>query len=99
MPDLTYSQGLMAVALIGLAAGVEYDLMAFLVSKYFGMKFYSTIYGALYGFFAIGAGFGPYIFARSYTLTGSYSTVFGYAMLAFIIGAIPLLFLGKYQYD
>lgn len=98
-PDLSYNQGIIAVALIGVAAGVEYDLMAFLVSKYFGMKYYSTIYGALYGFFAIGAGFGPYFFAKSYTMTGSYSTIFGYAMAAFVIGAVPLLFLGKYQYD
>lgn len=99
MPELSYGMAVTAVAIIGIAAGVEYDLMAFLVSKYFGLKNYSSIYGTLYGFFAIGAGFGPWIFSKSYSMTGSYSTIFGYAMFAFIIGAIPLLFLGKYQYD
>jgi len=98
-PELTYTMALCAVAIIGLSAGVEYDLMAFLVSKYFGMKNYSAIYGTLYGFFAIGAGFGPWIFGKSYAMTGSYTTIFGYAMFAFVMGAIPLLFLGKYQYD
>jgi len=98
-PELTYNMALAAVAIIGIAAGVEYDLMAYLVSKYFGMKNYSAIYGALYGFFAIGAGFGPYFFGKSYAMTGSYTTIFGYAMIAFIVGAIPLLFLGKYRYE
>jgi len=90
---------MLAVCILGVSAGVEYDLMAYLVSRYFGMKNYSAIYGTLYGFFAIGAGFGPYIYARSYTITGSYATIFFYAIFAFIIGAVPLLFLGKYQYD
>jgi len=98
-PELSYGSAMAAVFIIGVAAGVEYDLMAYLVSKYFGMKYYSTIYGALYGFFAIGAGFGPWFFAKSFTMTGSYNTIFGYAMIAFVAGALPLLFLGKYQYD
>jgi len=99
LPDLSYSMAMLAVAIIGLSAGVEFDVMAFLVSKYFGMKNYSAIYGALYGFFAIGAGFGPWIFGKSFTMTGSYSTIFGYAAIAFLVGAIPLLFLGKYRYN
>lgn len=98
LPELSYSMAMVAVAIIGLSAGVEYDVMAFLVSKYFGMKNYSAIYGTLYGFFAIGAGFGPWIFAKSFALTGSYTSIFGYAAIAFIIGAVPLLFLGKYRY-
>lgn len=97
--EISYGMAAAAVMIIGFSAGVEYDLMAFLVSKYFGMKYYSTIYGTLYGFFAIGAGFGPWIFGKSFAMTGSYSSVFGYAMIAFIVGAVPLLFLGKYQYD
>jgi len=99
LDDLSYTNAYLAVGLIGLAAGVEYDLMAFFVSKYFGLKNYGAIYGALYGFFAIGAGFGPWIFAKIYETTGSYNPAFGYAMIAFIVGAIPFLFLGKYQYD
>ena len=97
-PEMTFFTAAAAICIIGLSAGVEYDLMAFLVSKYFGMKNYSAIYGALYSFFAIGAGFGPYIFGRSFSVTGSYSTIFGYAAIAFAVGSIPLLFLGKYRY-
>lgn len=98
MPELNYGMAALAVAIIGFSAGVEYDLMAFLVSKYFGMKSYSAIYGTLYGFFAIGAGFGPWLFGKSFAETGSYFTIFGYAMIAFVVGAVPLLFLGKYRF-
>ena len=47
-----------AIVLLGVAAGVEYDLLAYLVSRYFGVRSYARIYGALYALFC-GAGFGP----------------------------------------
>lgn len=96
-PEVSYSMAVLAITILGFAAGVEYDILGFLVSKYFGMKYYSTIYGMLYSFFALGAGFGPYIFSRSFTETGSYDQILFYAAFAFVIGSIPLLFLGKYR--
>ena len=92
-----YGTAALAVIILGFAAGVEYDLLAFLVSRYFGMKHYATIYGAIYGFFGLGAGFGPYFFGRSFATTGSYDQILGYSMIAIIVGAVPLLFLGKYR--
>ncbi|MAD29397.1 MAG: MFS transporter [Woeseiaceae bacterium] len=96
-PDLSLVIAFFAMFLLGLAAGVEYDLMAYLVSRYFGQLNYSSIYGLLYGFFAIGSGFGPWVFANSYSATGSYDTMLKISAVLFIVGAIPLLFLGKYR--
>ena len=96
-PDLSLIVAFFAMFLLGLAAGVEYDLMAYLVSRYFGQLYYSSIYGLLYGFFAIGSGFGPWVFARSYSATGSYDTMLKISAVLFIVGALPLLFLGKYR--
>ncbi|HJL92910.1 MAG TPA: MFS transporter [Woeseiaceae bacterium] len=96
-PDLSIMTAFFAMFLLGLAAGVEYDLMAYLVSRYFGQLNYSSIYGLLYGFFAIGSGFGPWLFARSYSATGSYDTMLKISAVLFIVGAVPLLFLGKYR--
>jgi predicted MFS family arabinose efflux permease len=87
----------MAIFLIGFAAGVEYDLMAFLVARYFGMKSYSAIYGSLYGFFALGAGIGPVAFGKVFDKTGSYGPVLGTSAALLMIGAVSLLFLGRYQ--
>jgi len=95
--ELNYSTALIAVMILGFGAGVEYDLLAYFVSRYFGMKNYAAIYGFLYGFFALGAGFGPVIFGKFFTATGSYDSILGYAFVAFLVGSIPLLFLGKYR--
>ena len=94
---LVYGQTVFAILLLGFAAGLEYDLLAYIVSRYFGIRNYAAIYGVLYAFFALGAGFGPAIFGRSFQQTGSYDTILGYSMWAFIVCSIMLLFLGKYR--
>ena len=86
-----------AIFLIGFAAGVEYDLMAFLTARYFGMKNYSAIYGSLYGFFALGAGIGPVVFGKSFDKTGSYSSILLASAVMLVAGAALLLLLGRYR--
>lgn len=85
------------IVMIGFAAGVEYDLMAFLVARYFGMKSYGGIYGALYGFFALGAGIGPVVFGLAYDKSGSYAQPLLMSGGLFLIGAVLLLCLGRYR--
>ncbi len=96
--DQTMLSAGIAIFILGAAAGVEYDLMAFLVSKYFGLKNYSTIYGTLYAFFAAGAGFGPLLFGRAFDRTGDYDPILLIAAVALLAGAIPLLALGRYRH-
>ncbi len=96
-PELSFLMAAVAIFVLGLAAGVEYDFMAYLVSRYFGLRNYSAIYGALYGFFALGAGFGPWIYGRFFITTGSYDSVLQLSALAFLLGALPLLLLGRYR--
>ena len=95
--SLTYTSAAVSVLLIGLAAGAEQDLMAFLVAKYFGMKSYGVVYGVMYSSFALGAGSGPWVLGRVYEATGTYDVILGYLVAAFVIGALPFLFLGKYR--
>lgn len=82
---------------LGLAAGVEYDLLAFLVSRYFGMRAYSTIYGVMYAIFALGAGFGPWLYGLTFERTGSYDYILGIAFVVIPIVTWPLLALGRYR--
>ena len=97
-PSYTFTIAAIAVLLIGLAAGAEQDLMAFLVARYFGMKSYGVVYGCMYGAFALGAGMGPYIFGRAFAQTGTYDNMILIAGIGFVCGSIPLLLLGKYRY-
>jgi MFS family permease len=97
MPDLSFTQTAIAVILLGVAAGVEYDLLAYLVSRYFGIRNYAAIYGTLYAFFAVGAGFGPAVYGAVFQRTGSYDEALYYSMWAFIFCSLALLLLGKYR--
>ncbi|RMF07463.1 MAG: MFS transporter [Alphaproteobacteria bacterium] len=85
-----------AILMIGFGAGVEYDFMAYLCSRYFGMRRYSAIYGALYGFFAVGAGFGPAIMNNRADANGWDQTLIEAAVILFI-ATLPLLALGRYR--
>jgi MFS family permease len=96
-PDLQFWLAAVAIMILGMAAGVEYDLMAYLVSRYFGLKHYAAIYGALYAFFALGAGVGPYVYAAAFEASGSYDRILILSSFLFIAGALPLLLLGKYR--
>ncbi|MFK7828777.1 MAG: MFS transporter [Congregibacter sp.] len=94
---ISYSTAISSVFLLGMAAGMEYDLLAYLVGRYFGIRAYSSIYGALYIFFALGAGFGPAIFGRVFEATGSYNLALNWSMWAFIFCSLALLLLGPYR--
>jgi len=95
--DLTVGLSMFAIFLIGFASGVEYDLLAFLIARYFGMKAYSTIYGFVYSAFALGAGSGPMVFGIIYDRTASYNSILLFSMIILVIGALMLLTLGKYR--
>ena len=95
--NLSFATAAVSVLLIGLTAGAEQDLMAFLVVRYFGMKSYGVIYGVLYSCFALGAGIGPWVLSRVYASTGTYDQILGYVGIAFVIGSLPLLLLGRYR--
>ena len=71
--------------------------MAYLVSRYFGLLHYAAIYGALYGFFALGAGLGPWIYGVYFEADGNYDPILRISAVLFIAGALPLLLLGKYR--
>ncbi len=87
----------LSIFVIGFAAGLEYDLMAFLVARYFGMKGYGGIYGALYGFFALGAGFGPVVFGAGFDKSGSYAGPLHVSAVLLLISAVLLLLMGRYR--
>ncbi len=61
-----------AILLIGLSAGAEVDLLAYLISRYFGMAHYARIYGWGLSFFSAGAGTGPIFGGWVHDRTGSY---------------------------
>jgi len=96
-PSLDYRSAMLSIALIGLAAGAEYDLLAFFVARYFGMKSYGGIYGALYSCFALGAGVGPVVFGANFDRTHAYTQSLHLAAGLFLLPALLMLLLGRYR--
>jgi predicted MFS family arabinose efflux permease len=96
-PEVSYVQAAMAIAAVGFAAGVKYDLMPYLVPRYFGLRQSATIYGIVYAAFALGAGIGPAVFGALYESMGSYDFVLRLTAVLFLMGSLPLLLLGKYR--
>jgi cyanate permease len=81
---------------VGLAAGAETDLIAYLAARYFGMKHYGRIYGFLYLPFGIASAISPAVYGWSRDATGDYDAMLHVATGLFVLGAVLLLFLGRY---
>ncbi|TRW14446.1 MFS transporter [Glacieibacterium frigidum] len=86
-----------ALSLVGFALGVEYDVVAFFVARYFGLRSYSAIYGALYVSFALGGGIGPLVFGWAHDRQGSYDAVLMGSLVVLVIASASLLLLGRYR--
>ncbi|TAL76947.1 MAG: MFS transporter [Burkholderiaceae bacterium] len=87
-----------AVVLIGLGLGAEVDLIAFLLSRYLGLKSFGEIYGYLFASFMIGNAVGPYVMSLSFDMTGSYHVGLAILGVALLVGSATVLSLGEYRY-
>ncbi len=88
--------GIAIAIFIGLAAGAELDLLAFLTSKYFGPRNYAKIFGAIFAFFTVGAGLAPPVFGELAAKTGSYAIPLYMGVGILILSILLFLMLGKY---
>ena len=98
---LLSGQGAAAFAgalLVGLGMGAEGDLIAYLTSRYFGLKAFGELYGYAFGMFVLAGACGALLMGVGFDKTGSY-TVPLLGFLAAIIVAITLFGqLGPYRY-
>jgi predicted MFS family arabinose efflux permease len=96
--SISYGSILFSVVAMGIAAGVEFDIVSFLTARYFGTRNYGSIYGMLYAFFAVGSGTAPYIFGRIFDATKSYESIVTVGVIALFVPSLLLLFLGRYRF-
>jgi predicted MFS family arabinose efflux permease len=81
---------------LGLAAGAELDLLAFLTARYFGRARFSKLYALLYAGLAVGSATAPAMFSRLREVSGDYSASFLSSAGLFVVAGCILLFLGPY---
>jgi len=85
-----------AAAMLGLASGAEFDLCAYLTSRYFGRRNFATLYSLQYACFAVGAGTAPAIFGAVRDVSGSYNLAIYAGAGLFALAAVGMPFLGRY---
>jgi MFS family permease len=95
---LTYGLPFVAAFLIGIGIGGELDLMAFLISRYFGLRAFGSLYGLLTGIFYIGAKGGPFLVNVVHDRTGSYNLVLVIAGFIMPLASFMIWRLGPYVY-
>jgi predicted MFS family arabinose efflux permease len=88
-----------AAFFIGLGLGAEVDVMAYLTSRYFGLRSFGTIYGLIFAGFGLAAGSGAYLMGVGFDATGSYALPLTLFCTATLIGAAVMLRIGPYQYE
>jgi MFS family permease len=89
---------LVGVLLLGLGIGGETDLLSYMVSRYFGLAKFGTIYGWIFTAALAGNAVGSSILGWAFQLTHSYSTtLIAYSLLLAVATALTLV-LGPYRY-
>jgi predicted MFS family arabinose efflux permease len=70
-PTLVYAA--LCVALIGLMQGAEADVLAYFLSRLFGLRAYNTIYGVFFTISILGSAIGIFGYGKLHDLTGDYA--------------------------
>ncbi|MFN2530902.1 MAG: MFS transporter [Pyrinomonadaceae bacterium] len=92
--------GLLAVVaaiLIGLGNGAEADIMAYQMSRYFGMRAFAEIYSYILAAYTLGGVVGPLVMGLSFDFTGSYRLMLMLFLMAVLVSVGLMMRLGPYR--
>jgi MFS family permease len=87
---------IVATALIGIGSGAEFDIAAYLVSRYFGLRDYGRLFGLHLGVVTLGSTVAPFAFAAMLRNTGGYAAMLMVCAACCVAGPLLLLMLGRY---
>jgi MFS family permease len=88
----------LGVILCGAGIGGEVDLMAFLVSRYFGLRCFGAIYATMFALFSLGVALGPFLLGVSHDKFGSYVPMMMVNIGFIVVMCALLLALGPYRF-
>jgi MFS family permease len=84
--------------LVGLGLGAEVDIIAYLMSRYFGLRSLGTAFGFAFGAFVLASGLGPLVMGFAFDRTGSYDAPLVGSFIAIIVAAGLMASLGPYSF-
>jgi MFS family permease len=87
-----------AAVLVGLGIGAEVDIIAYLTSRYFGLRSYGAIFGWIWAVFGVSGGLGAYLMGFGFDKTGSYVAPLIGFFCAAVLATLLIASLGPYRY-
>jgi MFS family permease len=88
----------LAVFLIGLGMGAEVDIIAYLTSRYFGLRAFGEIYGYAFASYTVAGALGPWLMGLGFDRSGSYGSVLVGFLLATSLAVVLMTRLGPYRF-
>lgn len=89
---------LIPVLLFGIGIGAEFDIIPYLITRYFGIKNFGAIYGLQILTFSLGTGLGPAVMGFGYDRFGSYEPTLMFAIGSLAAGSLLLTRLKAYRF-
>jgi MFS family permease len=87
----SFAADALAAALIGFGTGGTFDVVPYLLSRYFGLRALSTLYGLNWTAWGLAGVVGPVVMGRAFDSTGSYGPVLvGFAAATLGVAALML---------
>lgn len=86
----------MAAALIGLGLGGEADITPYLLTRYYGRRSFSTLYGFTWTAYAFAGAIGPVIMGKAFDASGSCASLLTVLAAVTLIAAASMLLLPRY---
>ncbi len=87
----------LAAIFFGLSIGAELDLLAYLITRYFGLNSFGLVYGMLFAAFLGGVSLGPVVYGRLFDFYGSYVQILSACSVFLVLIAVSMMFLPKYK--
>lgn len=88
----------LAALIAGLGMGCEFDLIPYMLKRYFGMRSFATMYGLTYSVYAVAGGTAPLLLGYVYDVTGSYTHILSVFSVVTACVAFAMLTLPAYHY-
>lgn len=87
-----------AAFLVGMGLGAEGDLIAYSLTRYFGLKAFGTAYGTTFAVFLVAGALGAYLMGAAFDRYHSYTLPLGGFLLAMAASAGVLALMGPYRF-
>ena len=89
--------GVLAAVLIGFGMGGEADVTPYLLSRYFGLRSFSTLYGLTWTAYALAGALGPVIMGKAFDATWSYETLLAVLAITTLSAGTLMLLMPTYE--